>query len=109
MVGSVSHQGVFSCTAIIRWIVALTLSLGTASVYGQATAQIQGIVADPTGSALPDADIKATQTDTGIERSVTTGPDGTYVSAEPAHRAVSPRPSARQGLRLPRKPASCCR
>ena len=62
----------------LGWIV-LTFLLGAASVYGQATAQIQGIVADPTGSALPGADVKATQTDTGIERSVATGADGTYV------------------------------
>ncbi len=60
-------------------IVALALTFGAANLFGQATARIQGVIADPTGSALPDATVKAIQTDTGTERSVVSGPDGTYV------------------------------
>ena len=60
-------------------IVALALTFGAANLFGQATAQIQGVIADPTGSALPEATVKAIQTDTGTERSAVSGPDGTYV------------------------------
>src|SRR5579863_10259307 len=48
------------------------------SLYGQ-TAQIQGTVLDSTGSAVPGADVKATQTATGAVRNVTSGADGAYV------------------------------
>jgi len=54
------------------------LALGTC-LRGQATSQIQGVVLDPAGAAVPDAEIKATQTDTGVVRTTTSGSDGTYV------------------------------
>src|SRR5579884_1406454 len=52
-----------------------------ASLYAQAQAasQIQGTVLDPTGSAVPGAEVKAIQTDTGSVRVTTTGNDGSYV------------------------------
>src|SRR5579862_9613124 len=50
-----------------------------AGLWGQSTAQIQGTVQDPSGSAIPGAEIKATQTATGAVRTVTSGADGTYV------------------------------
>ena len=52
-----------------------------AAVWAQGTAQIQGIVLDASGSAVAGADIKATQTDTGIVRSTVSGADGVYVLA----------------------------
>src|ERR1019366_9409900 len=48
------------------------------SLYAQ-TAQIQGTVLDSTGSAVPGADVKATQTATGAVRTVSSGGDGGYV------------------------------
>jgi hypothetical protein len=56
-------------------------ALASICAWGQATSQIQGVVQDETGSAVPGAEIKATQTDTGVARVVTSGPDGTYVLA----------------------------
>ena len=50
------------------------------SLFAQ-TAQIQGTVLDSTGSAVPGADIKATQTATGQVRNVNSGGDGGYVLA----------------------------
>jgi len=50
------------------------------SLFAQ-TAQIQGTVLDSTGSAVPGADVKATQTATGQVRVVTSGADGAYVLA----------------------------
>lgn len=53
----------------------------SAAAFAQAvsTAQIQGTVQDATGLAVPGADIKATQTETGVARTTTTGADGGYV------------------------------
>jgi len=52
-----------------------------ATVWGQAvsTSQITGTVQDSSGSAVPGAVVKATQTATGAARTVTTGADGSYV------------------------------
>jgi hypothetical protein len=54
-------------------------SLSAAAIWAQATSQIQGTVQDSSGSAIPEATIKATQTDTGVIRSVNSGADGVYV------------------------------
>ena len=59
----------------------LMLALSCAALFGQATSQIQGVVRDASGSAVPGAEVKATQTETGIVRTVTTGAEGTYVLA----------------------------
>ena len=57
----------FSCVAI--W------------AQSQNTAQIQGTVQDATGSTIPGAEVKATQTATGAVRVATTTDDGSYVLA----------------------------
>ena len=59
--------------------IALLSALTTAAVWAQATAQMHGVVSDPSGAAIPAAMVKATQTDTGISRTVTTEADGSYV------------------------------
>lgn len=43
------------------------------------TSQIKGTVADQTGLAIPGADVKLTQTDTGMVRSTTTNVEGAYL------------------------------
>jgi len=58
----------------------LLLTIG-ALAWAQSTSQIQGTVHDPTGAAIPGAEVKATQTDTGAVRTTTTGADGGYVLA----------------------------
>src|ERR1700733_828206 len=60
----------------------LFLSLIAASgAWGQAisTSQINGTVRDATGLAVPGAEVKATQTETGLVRTVTSGADGGYI------------------------------
>ncbi len=58
----------------------LLLSLFTCTVvWGQATAQMHGTVQDASGSAVPGAEIKATQTETGVSRTVMSGSDGGFV------------------------------
>ena len=46
---------------------------------GQSTAQIQGSIQDASGSAVPGAVVKATQTETGAVRAAISSTDGTYV------------------------------
>src|SRR5579872_4348672 len=50
-------------------------------LWGQAasTAQVNGVVHDSSGLAIPGAAVKATQTATGSVRTATTGADGAYV------------------------------
>ena len=59
----------------------LAMLLVCASVFAQSggTAQISGTVHDPSGSAVPGATVKATQTDTGLTRTVDSGADGAYI------------------------------
>jgi hypothetical protein len=58
---------------------AFIFTFSCAALFAQATSQIQGVVRDATGSAVPGADVKATQTDTGTVRSATSAADGGYV------------------------------
>src|SRR5271165_3799686 len=55
------------------------LALSAALAWGQATAQIHGVVQDATGAAVPGATVKATETDTGATRTVLSGSDGGFV------------------------------
>jgi hypothetical protein len=48
-------------------------------VWAQATSQIQGTVQDSTGAAVPGAEVKVTQIETGASRTANTGGDGGYV------------------------------
>jgi carboxypeptidase family protein len=57
----------------------IILILCSGVVWGQATAQISGTVRDQSGAVLPGVEVTATQTDTGIARSVVTNETGSYV------------------------------
>ncbi len=57
---------------------ALVLLLAATDVLAQATAQINGTVADPSGGVLPGATVSAIQTDTGFRREVVTDADGSF-------------------------------
>jgi hypothetical protein len=61
--------------------VALLCAITCAIVSAQAvsTSQISGTVQDSSGSAVPGAEVKATQTATGAVRTVSSGPDGGYL------------------------------
>ena len=63
-----------------RFILCLLLcAVGTGLAWAQATAQIHGLVQDMTGAAVPGATVKATQTEIGISRTVTSEADGGFV------------------------------
>src|SRR5205809_1912313 len=57
----------------------LATVLSCASLWAQATAQISGTVKDQTGAVLPGVEVKATQIDTGIDRTTITNETGSYV------------------------------
>src|SRR5690348_12177463 len=55
---------------------------GTApAAYSQSTSQVQGTIQDTAATAVPGAEVKVTQTDTGVVRTVISGADGSYVLA----------------------------
>jgi Carboxypeptidase regulatory-like domain len=55
--------------------------LAAGAIFGQSTAQISGTIRDPTGGAVPNAEVKAIQTATGVSRTVTSGANGAYTLA----------------------------
>src|SRR2546428_1678787 len=57
----------------------LLSSFACAIVWAQSTAQISGTVKDQSGAVLPGVQVTATQTATGLERSIVTNETGSYV------------------------------
>jgi len=57
-----------------------SIAIAALSAYGQvATAELSGTVSDATGAAVGGAKVTATNVATNIERSTTTGADGSYI------------------------------
>jgi hypothetical protein len=56
------------------------LTAAAAPLWGQAgaSAQISGLVSDPSGGLVPNARVTATHVDTGLVRTALSGPDGIY-------------------------------
>src|SRR5688572_32144401 len=65
-------------TARLFAVLALCL-LACVTVWAQATAEISGTVRDQTGAVLPGVEIKATQTETGAERTAISNETGSWV------------------------------
>src|SRR5829696_976036 len=67
--------------SLCAFVLALVMGLGSTAAFAQSqatTGQIAGAVTDSQGAALPNATVKATNTQTGLERSVNTSDDGLY-------------------------------
>ena len=67
-----------------RFVIAASIGLlaflfGSAPVWAQATAQINGTVRDQSGAVLPGVEVTVTQTETGIARNAITDETGSYV------------------------------
>ena len=63
----------------MRGISALAfLLLHSLAVYGQSTASLRGVIADPSGASVPEAVVTLTNVATGFKRQVVTGADGVY-------------------------------
>jgi hypothetical protein len=69
---------------LVSLFLLFVLFLRAVPVWAQAVAnaQIAGIISDPSGAAVPNAHITATQTNTHFVRTTVSGSDGTYVLAE---------------------------
>jgi hypothetical protein len=63
-------------------VLVFTLHCAILSAQAVSTAQIKGTVQDSSGSAVPGAEVKATQTATGATRTVTSATDGSYALPE---------------------------
>ena len=64
---------------IIAICALMVLSPAGARAQAVANAQIQGVITDASGAAVPGAQVKATQTETGRIGTTVSGTDGTYV------------------------------
>src|SRR5262245_43033485 len=60
-------------------LLAIIVVFGSIAAWAQGTSQIQGIVKDATGAVIGGVEVKATQTDTGIARTVMSTEEGVYV------------------------------
>jgi len=65
------------CAALFVCLVVCCAGLWAQSA---ATSQITGTVLDPTGATVPDAQVKLTQTDTGLVRTAASDASGRYVA-----------------------------
>jgi hypothetical protein len=59
-------------------LILTALSFNPSHAQSVANAQISGVVTDPSGAAIPDAKIVATQTDTNAVRTAQSGSDGAF-------------------------------
>src|SRR5262245_1991093 len=62
----------FTCVVVLGCMVSTV-------IWAQSTAQIHGTVQDPSGAAVPAAEVKAIQVETGVTRSVASQADGGFV------------------------------
>jgi hypothetical protein len=62
------------------WLCVLLLCcIPSGLLFGQAVSQISGTVKDSSGAVVPGVEVTATQTDTGIKRTVSTDETGAYI------------------------------
>jgi hypothetical protein len=68
----------FSATLIFALLATMLLPAALCAQSQALNAQIEGVVTDSNGAALPNATVKATNVNTGTERTVTTDSSGVY-------------------------------
>ncbi len=73
----------------IATLIVCVMSLSVTWGQSQNTAQIQGTVQDASGAPVPGAQIKATQTDTGVQPCCQLRKRRRLCAAESAYRALS--------------------
>jgi Carboxypeptidase regulatory-like domain len=67
------------CGLAVSLLFAFCFSLRSLHAQAVGGGQIQGLVTDSTGSAVPGATVSITQTESGLKRTVTSGSDGGYL------------------------------
>ena len=89
-------------------IVALILLVRPRRPRGRSrTAELNGRVTDSSGAVLPGVTVTATQTATGLVRTVVTDGDGYYLISEPANRARTAWKSRCRDSAATCRPGSC--
>lgn len=73
-----TNKNTWALLFILLILFALTANIRQARAQAIGGGQIQGTVTDGTGSAVSGATIEATQTESGLNRTVTSGADGGY-------------------------------
>jgi hypothetical protein len=67
--------------AALLVVLAAALGMTQISLYGQATGNVTGIVADATGAVIPSASITLTNLQTGVQRNTQSNGDGAFAFA----------------------------
>ncbi len=85
MMKALAWVGKVVCAAV------LILAVFQARTWAQATAQIHGTVSDASGAVIAAAQVTATNTGTGLSRTVTTGATGTFglSNLQPGNYSIS--------------------
>src|SRR5215469_2654166 len=85
-----SSSQTISLTALI-FLIAACLALTAPVTHAQGYARISGIIADPTGAAVPNAHVVATRVNTNEQTAAESGGDGSYVfpSLSPAEYSIT--------------------
>jgi carboxypeptidase family protein len=73
-----ANRSVAFGVGMMRLAAFLLLALGSAWAQ-EATGSIRGIVTDPSGAIIADAQVSAVQTETGLNRMAVSEPDGSYL------------------------------
>lgn len=76
--GELNQSCLRSYFVAVLFALALCLVCGGNAASAQSTAQISGVISDATGAVVPGAQVKATNTDTGIVRATQSSADGSY-------------------------------
>jgi hypothetical protein len=68
----------YRCLTALVFLLSLWVLTSPVSLAQQASATVNGVVSDPSGAAVPNAQIALTNTATAVERTTTTNSDGAY-------------------------------
>ena len=64
---------------VLLWVSALIVMTGEQSIRAQVTtAELHGLVKDPSANVVPGAEVRVQNLDTGLSRTVQTAEDGSY-------------------------------
>jgi Carboxypeptidase regulatory-like domain len=74
-----SKEGGFQMKTRCLFFALFICTVSCATVWGQAIAQINGTVSDPSGALIPGVEVTATQTETGISRTAISNESGAYI------------------------------
>ncbi len=72
------YRSRFCCLAALLTLLGLWIATPPSALAQQASATVNGVVSDPSGAAVPGAQVDLTNVNTGVVRTSTTNSDGAY-------------------------------